>query len=78
MNVIKAILTSIILFCSLHAFSSTILDGGEIRFRGFITDNGPKWRWRVESGDKIWDVDTSESIKKGGKLVFNLKDKGTI
>ncbi|EEY4091234.1 fimbrial protein [Klebsiella pneumoniae] len=75
---IKAIVATFFLFFSFHAFSSTILDGGEIRFRGYVTDNGPKWRWRVASGDKFWDVDTSESSQKDGKLVFNLKDKGTV
>ncbi|MEB0968013.1 fimbrial protein [Citrobacter braakii] len=78
MKVIKAILTTIVLFYSLHAFSSTILDGGEIRFRGYVTDDGPKWRWRVASDDKIWDVDLSESFQKDGRFIFNLKRKGTI
>ncbi|ECI7782067.1 fimbrial protein [Salmonella enterica subsp. enterica] len=78
MKLIKTILAATVMFYSLHAFSSTILDGGEIRFRGYVTDNGPKWRWRVASGDKIWDVDTSDSFQRDGKLVFNLKDKGTV
>ena len=78
MKIIKTIFTTIVLFYSLHAFSSTILDGGEIRFRGYVTDDGPKWRWRVASDDKIWDVDLSESFQKNGRYIFNLKRKGTI
>ena len=78
MKIVKAIIASLVLFYSLHAFSSTILDGGEIRFRGYVIDDGPKWRWRVASNDKVWNVDVSDSLQKGSALIFNLKNKGVI
>ncbi|ECH8334093.1 fimbrial protein, partial [Salmonella enterica subsp. enterica] len=32
--------------------SADILDGGEIQFMGFVTDEAPKWTWQVVSPDQ--------------------------
>lgn len=66
-----------ILFYSTSALSN-ILDGGEVIFRGFITDEAPKWTWRVASQDQSWDVDTGDAREERGQLIFNLKSRGSI
>ncbi|MDM2845519.1 fimbrial protein [Citrobacter sp. Cpo090] len=78
MRVSKVVLLPVfILFYSVSALSN-ILDGGEIRFRGFITDDAPKWTWRVASPDQSWDVDTGDAREERGQLIFNLKSRGSI
>lgn len=77
MRVSKVLLPVFILFYSVSALSN-ILDGGEIRFRGFITDDAPKWTWRVASSDQSWDVDTGDAREERGQLIFNLKSRGSI
>ncbi|WP_338629507.1 fimbrial protein [Yersinia enterocolitica] len=77
MRVIKVVLSLFILFYSISS-QSNILDGGEVRFRGFVTDDAPKWTWRIASPDQSWDVDTGDARQEGTQLVFNLKNKGVI
>lgn len=55
-----------------------ILDGGEIQFNGFVTDEAPKWTWQISSPDQTWAVDTADARTDNGQLVFNLRDKGAL
>ncbi len=55
-----------------------ILDGGEIQFNGFVTDEAPKWTWQISSPDQTWTVDTADARAENGQLVFNLRDKGAL
>lgn len=55
-----------------------ILDGGEIQFNGFVTDEAPKWTWQINSPDQTWAVDTADARADNGQLVFNLRDKGAL
>ncbi|EOK4301181.1 F4 (K88) fimbria minor subunit FaeH [Escherichia coli] len=55
-----------------------ILDGGEIQFNGFVTDEAPKWTWQISSPDQTWAVDTADARTENGQLVFNLRDKGSL
>lgn len=57
---------------------SEILDGGEIVFNGFVTDEAPKWTWQVASPEQTWAVDLADARNEGGELVFDLRDKGTL
>lgn len=57
---------------------SSIIDGGEIQFNGFVTDEAPKWTWQISSPDQRWAVDTADARTENGQLVFNLHDKGTL
>lgn len=57
---------------------SEILDGGEIVFNGFVTDEAPKWTWQVASPGQTWAVDTADARVENGELVFDLRDKGTL
>lgn len=66
-----------ILLCSINSKASYI-DGGEIRFQGLVTDNMPKWSWRVSSPEQFWDVDIRDARKEGDELIFNLKNRRTI
>lgn len=59
----------------LHA---EILDGGEIRFHGVVTDESPKWTWQISSTDQRWSVDIANAKREGEKLIFNLKNKGVL
>ncbi|MDZ9599740.1 F4 (K88) fimbria minor subunit FaeH [Escherichia coli] len=68
---------SIALFYS-AAPHADILDGGEIRFNGFVTDEAPKWTWQISSPDQAWAVDTADARTENGQLVFNLRDKGSL
>lgn len=58
--------------------ASTVLDGGEIRFRGFVTDESPKWTWRLASADQVWTVDTADARRTGDSLQFDLRDRGSL
>ena len=69
-----AILT---LFCSCFSYAE-ILDGGEIQFNGFVTDESPKWTWQISSPEQTWAVDTADAHKENGQLVFNLRNKGGL
>lgn len=55
-----------------------ILDGGEIQFNGFVTDEAPKWTWQINSPDQTWAVDTADAHTENGQLVFDLRDKGAL
>lgn len=68
---------SVALFYS-AAPHADILDGGEIQFNGFVTDEAPKWTWQISSPAQRWAVDTADARTENGQLVFNLHDKGTL
>ena len=68
---------SVVLFYS-AAPHADILDGGEIQFNGFVTDEAPKWTWQISSPDQTWAVDTADARTDNGQLVFNLRDKGAL
>ncbi|HAW1878618.1 TPA: fimbrial protein, partial [Escherichia coli] len=48
-------LISLSLFFSI-LLRADILDGGEIQFNGFVTDEAPKWTWQISSPDQSWTV----------------------
>ncbi len=76
----KSLLSAIIsvsLFYS-AAPHADILDGGEIQFNGFVTDEASKWTWQISSPDQTWAVDTADARTDNGQLVFNLRDKGAL
>jgi len=70
-------LVSMVLFFSLASYAD-ILDGGEIQFNGFVTDDSPKWTWQISSPDHTWAVDIADARTENGQLVFNLRDKGVL
>ena len=70
-------LVSMVLFFSLASYAD-ILDGGEIQFNGFVTDDSPKWTWQISSPDHTWAVDIADARTENGQLVFNLRDKGAL
>ncbi len=55
-----------------------ILDGGEIQFNGFVTDEAPKWTWQIGSPDQNWAVDVADARTESGQLIFDLRDKGSL
>ncbi|EAC1210866.1 fimbrial protein [Escherichia coli] len=55
-----------------------ILDGGEIQFHGFVTDEAPKWMWQIGSSEQSWAVDTADARTENGQLIFDLHDKGSL
>ncbi|MCK8332605.1 F4 family fimbrial subunit [Erwinia amylovora] len=57
---------------------SEILDGGEIQFQGFVTDQAPKWTWQVASPEQNWAVDTADARNENGQLVLDLHDKSSL
>lgn len=68
---------SVVLFYSVAPHAG-ILDGGEIQFNGFVTDEAPKWTWQISSPDQTWAVDTADARTENGQLVFDLRDKGPL
>ncbi|MEB6310954.1 F4 family fimbrial subunit [Escherichia coli] len=54
------------------------LDGGEIQFNGFVSDEAPKWTWQISSSDQTWSVDIADARTENGQLIFNLRDKGAL
>ncbi|EGT2545643.1 F4 (K88) fimbria minor subunit FaeH [Salmonella enterica] len=76
----KFILSAIISAALFYSAAShaDILDGGEIQFNGFVTDEAPKWTWQISSADQTWVVDTADARTDNGQLVFNLRDKGAL
>ena len=70
-------LMSVALFYSVTSHAD-ILDGGEIQFSGFVTDEAPKWTWQISSPDQTWAVDTADARSENGQLVFDLSDKGSL
>jgi hypothetical protein len=55
-----------------------ILDGGEVQFNGFITDESPKWTWQVGAADQSWKVDTADARTENDQMVFDLRHKGEL
>ncbi len=73
---ISAIISMLLFYsASLHA---DILDGGEIQFNGFVTDEAPKWTWQISSPDQTWAVDIADARTENGQLIFGLRDKGPL
>ncbi|HDI3035292.1 fimbrial protein [Cronobacter turicensis] len=68
----------LILSLQLSTIHAEILDGGEIRFNGFVTDEAPKWTWQIGSQEQNWAVDTADARIENKQLVFSLKDKGSL
>lgn len=68
---------SVVLFYS-AAPHAEILDGGEIQFNGFVTDEAPKWTWQISAPHQTWAVDTADARTESGQLFFDLRDKGVI
>ncbi|EEW3194784.1 F4 (K88) fimbria minor subunit FaeH [Escherichia coli] len=66
-----------VLFYSIGAYA-VILDGGEIQFNGFVTDEATKWTWQISSPDKIWAVDISDARTENGQLIFDLRHNGVL
>ena len=76
----KSLLSAIISVALFYSAAphADILDGGEIQFNGFVTDEAPKWTWQISSPDQTWAVDTADARAENGQLVFNLRDKGAL
>ena len=65
-------------FLSSLCVRAGILDGGEIQFNGFVTDESPKWTWQISSLNQTWAVDAADARTENGQLVFSLRDKGGL
>lgn len=80
MHSYKSLLSAIISVALFYSAVShaDILDGGEIQFNGFVTDEAPKWTWQISSPDQTWAVDIADARTENGQLVFNLRDKGIL
>ncbi|WP_097414337.1 F4 (K88) fimbria minor subunit FaeH [Escherichia coli] len=76
-NPISLALVLVALFYSL-ILHADILDGGEIQFNGFVTDEAPKWTWQISTPDQEWAVDVADAHRENGQLVFHLHDKGAL
>lgn len=72
-----SVIISVALFYS-AALHADILDGGEIQFNGFVTDEAPKWTWQISTPDQSWAVDTADARTENGQLIFDLRDKGAL
>lgn len=75
-SLLSALITVVLFYSA--APRADILDGGEIQFNGFVTDEAPKWTWQIGSPDQTWTVDTADARTENGQLVFDLRDKGTL
>lgn len=58
--------------------AADVLDGGEIRFHGEVTDEGPRWTWQLATSDQTWAVDTADAKTLSGHLVFDFSTKGML
>ncbi|MCN2058135.1 F4 (K88) fimbria minor subunit FaeH [Escherichia coli] len=67
-----------VLFFYASVIHANILDGGEIQFNGFVSDEAPKWTWQVSTPDQTWAVDTADARTENGQLIFDLHDKGVL
>ncbi|ELO4858584.1 F4 (K88) fimbria minor subunit FaeH [Escherichia coli] len=76
----KFLLSAIISIALLYSSAphADIIDGGEIQFNGFVTDEAPKWSWQISSPGQNWAVDTADAHRENGQLVFDLRDKGAL
>lgn len=74
----KYFLPALLLSFSLYISDSfaNILDGGEIQFSGFVTDEAPKWTWQIGAPEQRWEVNIADARSENGWLIFDLKDKG--
>ncbi|HHN9985556.1 TPA: F4 (K88) fimbria minor subunit FaeH [Escherichia coli] len=75
-SLISALMTMALFYSA--APRADILDGGEIQFNGFVTDEAPKWIWQISSPDQTWAVDTADARTENGQLVFDLTNKGAF
>ncbi|MGS0206210.1 fimbrial protein [Escherichia coli] len=73
---ISSFIVFILFYSSL--IHSAIIDGGEIQFHGFVTDEAPKWTWQIGSSEQSWSVDIADARTENGQLVFDLHDKGSL
>lgn len=83
MKIIKFCKVIIFSFVFLPLFYSVasladIIDGGEIQFNGFVSDEAPKWTWQISTPDQTWAVDTADARMENGQLIFDLRDKGAL
>ncbi|EAC1967726.1 F4 (K88) fimbria minor subunit FaeH [Escherichia coli] len=76
-NTPLTVLMAVLLFYS-AASCADILDGGEVQFNGFVTDEAPKWTWQISSPDQTWAVDIADARTENGQFVFDLRDKGAL
>lgn len=76
-RIIFFILIAFIVFYS-SLVRACVLDGGEIQFNGFVTDEAPKWTWQINSPDQTWAVDTADARIENRQLVFDLSNKGDL
>lgn len=76
-KILLPVLISVVLFYSATLYAS-ILDGGEIQFNGFVTDEAPKWTWQISTPDQTWTVDIADAHTENGQLVFYLRDKNAL
>lgn len=76
----KIFISVVTIFVLLYSFlsRSAILDGGEIQFQGFVTDEAPKWTWQIGSSEQSWAVDTADARAENGQLIFDLHNKGSL
>lgn len=76
----KYFLLSLMMVTLFYAETSypDILDGGEIQFNGFVTNNAPKWTWQIGVPEQTWSVDTADARAENGKLIFDLREKGAF
>ncbi|RMA79670.1 MULTISPECIES: F4 (K88) fimbria minor subunit FaeH [unclassified Enterobacter] len=72
----SALLTAALFYSAVPR--ADMLDGGEIQFNGFVTDDAPKWTWQISTPDQSWAVDTADARSENGQLVFDLRDKGAL
>lgn len=66
------------LFYPAESYAKIKLDGGEIQFNGFVTDDAPKWTWQISSPNQTWAVDTADARTENGQLIFDLRRKGAL
>ncbi|GCU67645.1 fimbrial protein FaeH [Escherichia coli] len=76
-KVFLSVFVSTVLFYSAAPYAD-ILDGGEIQFNGFVTDDAPKWTWQINSSNQTWAVDIADARAENGQLVFDLRNKGAL
>ncbi|TBL77967.1 fimbrial protein [Obesumbacterium proteus] len=57
---------------------ATVIDGGEVRFLGHVTDEGPRWTWHLASQEQNWAVDVSDAIASGKILTFSPGNGQTL
>ncbi|WP_407905281.1 fimbrial protein [Escherichia coli] len=70
-------IVSMVFFYSAYP-NAEIIDGGEIQFHGFVTDEAPKWTWQIGSSEQSWAVDTADTRAENGQLIFDLHDKDSL